>query len=209
MIKKINFNNLKWLILFVSLLGFIILTYVVFNEKIIKLDIIGYELISNLLMSDFLTKIFIFITNLGSSIFLIITTIILFILIRNKKVGIFITLNLLITTGLNTLLKYIIQRPRPTEFRLIEENGYSFPSGHTMVSMTFYGLLIYLIYKNIKNNYLKWSLISILILLICLIGISRIYLGVHYPSDVIAGFFVASSYLILYINIIKKYIFNK
>ena len=117
-----------------------------------------------------------------------------------------ILINLIIVTLLNQGMKFILQRPRPTEYRIIEETGYSFPSGHSMVSMAFYGLLIYLIYKHIENKYLKWLLISILSLLIILIGFSRIYLGVHYVSDVIAGFLFSIAYLILFIKSINKYL---
>ena len=105
---------------------------------------------------------------------------------------------------LNQLLKRILRRPRPTEFRIVEETGYSFPSGHSMVSMAFYGYLIYLIYRYIKNKYIKWSLIVLLSILICLIGISRIYLGVHYTSDVLGGFLLSISYLVVYISLIKN-----
>ena len=73
-----------------------------------------------------------------------------------------------------------------------------------MVSMAFYGYLIYLIYRYIKNKYIKWSLIVLLSILICLIGISRIYLGVHYTSDVLGGFLLSISYLVVYISLIKK-----
>ena len=99
-----------------------------------------------------------------------------------------------------------MQRPRPSKFQIISEKGYSFPSGHSMVSMAFYGLLIYLIYKYIKNKKLKYSLIVTLSILIFLIGISRIYLGVHYASDVIAGFCISLSYLMIYINVLKKWV---
>ena len=91
-----------------------------------------------------------------------------------------------------------------TEFRIIDESGYSFPSGHSIVSMAFYGFLIYLIYKNIQNKYLKWILCIILSILIILIGISRIYLGVHYASDVIGGFCFSIGYLVIFTKIIKK-----
>ena len=73
-----------------------------------------------------------------------------------------------------------------------------------MVSPAFYGYLIYLIYRYIKNKYIKWSLIVLLSILICLIGISRIYLGVHYTSDVLGGFLLSISYLVVYISLIKN-----
>ena len=102
-----------------------------------------------------------------------------------------------------------MQRPRPTEYRIIEETGYSFPSGHSMVSMAFYGYLIYLIYKYVKNKYVKWISIVLLSILICAIGVSRIYLGVHYTSDVLGGFFISISYLIIYISAVNKFFIER
>ena len=78
-----------------------------------------------------------------------------------------------------------------------------------MVSLSFYGFLIYLIYKNIQNKYIKWILILLLGLLIFIIGTSRIYLGVHYPSDVLTGFLLAISYLIIFIGVANKFILKK
>lgn len=204
--KEFIIKNLKWIILFVCLIGFLALAEDVFHKEIMKGDIIGYKIISTFLISDFTTPIAKFITNFGGAIFLIILTITLFILIKNKKIGLSIILNLIVITGLNQILKYILQRPRPTEYRLIEETGFSFPSGHSMVSMAFYGYLIYLIYKYVKNKYLKWISIVLLSILICSIGISRIYLGVHYTSDVLGGFLISLSYLIVYTLIVNRYL---
>ena len=204
--KELIKKNLKWVVLFICLVGFLALAEDVFNKEIMNGDIIGYKLISTFLISDFVTPIAKFITNFGGAIFLSIATVMLFLLIKNKKIGLSIISNIVIITILNQLLKRILQRPRPTEFRIVEETGYSFPSGHSMVSMAFYGYLIYLIYRYIKNKYVKWTLITILSILICLIGISRIYLGVHYTSDVLGGFLLSISYLVIYIRSIKKLI---
>ena len=197
-------KNLKWVVLFICLVGFLALTEDVFNKEIMQGDIIGYKIISTFLISDFVTPIAKFITNFGGAVFLSIATIALLLLIKNKKIRLSIFSNIVIITILNQLLKRILRRPRPTEFRIVEETGYSFPSGHSMVSMAFYGYLIYLIYRYIKNKYVKWTLITILSILICLIGISRIYLGVHYTSDVLGGFLLSISYLVVYISLIKK-----
>ena len=202
--KELIKKNLKWVVLFICLVGFLALAEDVFNKEIMNGDIIGYKLISTFLISDFVTPIAKFITNFGGAIFLSIATIALLLLIKNKKIGLSIFSNIVIITILNQLLKRILRRPRPTEFRIVEETGYSFPSGHSMVSMAFYGYLIYLIYRYIKNKYIKWSLIVLLSILICLIGISRIYLGVHYTSDVLGGFLLSISYLVVYISLIKK-----
>lgn len=208
-LKKFIVKNLKWIVLFICLIGFFALAEDVFNKEIMNGDIVGYKLVSTFLISDFATPIAKFITNFGGAIVLIGSAFTLFIFIKNKKIGVSIISNLAIITVLNQLLKRIVQRPRPTEFRIVEESGYSFPSGHSMVSMAFYGYLIYLIYKYVKNKYLKWISIILLSILICSIGISRIYLGVHYTSDVLGGFFISISYLIIYISAVNKFFIER
>ena len=208
-VKEFIVKNLKWIILFLCLVGFLALAEDVFHKEIMSGDIIGYNIISKFLISDFVTPIAKFITNFGGAIFLIVLTVFLFLVIKNRKIGVSIFSNLVIVTILNQLLKGILQRPRPTEYRIIEETGYSFPSGHSMISMAFYGYLIYLIYKYVKNKYIKWTSIVVLSLLICTIGISRIYLGVHYTSDVLGGFLISISYLVIFISAVNKFIIEK
>lgn len=203
-IKNIIKNNYKWIICFICLVLFLAFAEDVFNHEIMKGDIVGYNFVKTYLINDKITPVVKVITFFGSATFLIPLVILLFILIRKRKIGISICTNLVLVTILNQVFKFILQRPRPTEYQIVKEAGYSFPSGHSMISMAFYGYLVYLIYTNVKNKYIKITLISILSLLILLIGLSRIYLGVHYTSDVIAGFLLAISYLILYISIIKK-----
>lgn len=206
--KILNAKNFKWIILFICLLMFIAILEDVFEKEIMKLDILGYGLISTII-SENITPIAILITNFGGAITLIGLTIIFLLIMKNKKMSFSILLNLVIVTFLNIFLKNIIQRPRPDDFRLINETGYSFPSGHSMISMAYYGYLIYLIFKFVKNKRLKTFFITFLCILILTIGLSRIYLGVHYTSDVIAGFVLSVSYLIIYTSIIKKYIIER
>lgn len=200
---------IKLVLLFISIVIFLAIAEDAYDQEIMTADIVGYNFISTYLINDFVTPIAKVVTNLGGAQILILITIILLIVLKNKKISLSIVLNLIISTGLNLLLKNIVQRPRPNEFRMISETGYSFPSGHSMVSMAFYGYLIYLIYKNVENKKIKWTSISILSIIILTIGTSRIYLGVHYTSDVLAGFIIAISYLIIYTSIMKRVILNK
>jgi membrane-associated phospholipid phosphatase len=106
--------------------------------------------------------------------------------------------------GLMFLLKYLFKRKRPQPPLVSPARGLSFPSGHAMMSVTFYGLLIYIIYHTLKNERLKWSLIISLIGLIQLIGFSRVYLRVHYASDVAAGYIIGFSWLLISLNVLKR-----
>ena len=198
----------RWIILFLCLIIFLFIAEDVWDKEIMTADIAGYEFISKYLISDFTTPIAKIITQFGGVIILVTITILSLIIIKNKKVKIAICSNLVIISLLNWVLKVIVQRPRPNEFRLIDESGYSFPSGHSMVSMAFYGFIMYLIYKKVENKYLKWGLITFLGILIICIGISRIYLGVHYTSDVLAGFIISIAYLMVFTNVVKKYIID-
>ena len=202
-------NNWRWMLLFICLIGFFALAEDVFHQEIMNGDIVGYDIVSKLFKFNVSTPIAKFMTNFGGAIFVISLTTILFFVIKDKKIGISIITNLGIVTILNQIIKFIMQRPRPTEFRIIEETGYSFPSGHSMVSLAFYGYLIYLIYKYINNKHLKRTLIILLSVLICIIGVSRIYLGVHYTSDVLGGFLISFAYLIIYIELVNKFVLEK
>lgn len=97
----------------------------------------------------------------------------------------------------NLILKELYDRARPTFNPMIEASGLSFPSGHAMFNLSFYGLLIYLIWQEVKPLPLRIAASALLFLLIVLIGISRVYLGVHYASDVLAGFSAGFLWLVI------------
>lgn len=193
-----------WFALFIAVFILFSIIGSLYNNEIISIDVFMHDLVVNNLRSDVLTFIMLFITNFCNPIILILLSLVILLICKDKKMGLIIIINLLVSILLNIIFKGIIQRDRPLEDFLITESGYSFPSGHSMVSMAFYGYLIYLVYIKIKNKVLKWLLISFISILIILIGLSRIYLGVHYTSDVVAGFLLAIAYLIIFIKVTKK-----
>ncbi|AEG15602.1 phosphatase PAP2 family protein [Desulfofundulus sp. TPOSR] len=95
------------------------------------------------------------------------------------------------------LLKWVFHRPRPAVDQLVHASGYSFPSGHSTVGMAFFGAVAFLLWTHLHQSRLRLLTTGIFALLILCIGISRIYLGVHYPSDVLAGFAVGGTWLTL------------
>jgi len=104
------------------------------------------------------------------------------------------------TTGswlMEELLKWVFHRPRPAVDQLVHASGYSFPSGHSTVGMAFFGAVAFLLWPHLHHSRLRLLTTGIFALLILCIGISRIYLGVHYPSDVLAGFAVGGTWLTL------------
>lgn len=201
-IKKILEKDSKWIILFLCVILFWTILENIFNYEQLTLDRTIYYLAVENMRNPISTTIFKLITNIGSAFVLITLTIASFFIIKNKKIGICITLNLIISTLLNIILKNIIQRPRPEGYRLIDESGYSFPSGHSMVSTAFYGLLLYLILRNVKNKKIRYISCTLICILILAIGFSRIYLGVHYASDVLGGFLISIAYLIVFTTIL-------
>lgn len=203
-VKECLINNLKWIVVVICLVVFCLIGIKILNNDVIHLDNIVYQFFSSNLISDVITPIAKTFTCFGEEIFIGVAAILSLVFIKNRKIGLAICGNLAMVTGLNLVIKNIVQRPRPTGYRLIEETGYSFPSGHSMISMAFYGFAIYLICKYVKNKALKCTLTILLSLLIILIGASRIYLGVHYPSDVLGGFLISLAYVIVYIYFINK-----
>ena len=139
-------------------------------------------------MSPNLTMVMKGITHLGDPIIIIIFCLILLIVPKlRKSIALPIYMAIISSAVFNTLLKYIFARNRPNILQLISESGYSFPSGHAMNNAALYTMLILLIWRYAKNNFLKIILSFICVVLTILIGYSRIYLGVHYACDVLAG----------------------
>ena len=195
----------RFYFLLCSLIIFLLLMILVLKNGVLNIDVNFYEFMKDNIIKDNYTQYVKILTNLGGSLVLILFSFILIFFVHNKKIVIAIIFNLIMAFLLNELLKIIFRRPRPDSILWLENvQGYSFPSGHSMVSMAYYGFLIYLFY--ISNYKYRWLLISLLVVIILLIGLSRVYLGVHYLSDVLSGFVVSIIYLVCFITVYERYI---
>ncbi|MEV2909296.1 phosphatase PAP2 family protein [Paenibacillus larvae] len=151
---------------------------------------------------DVFNRILIGITKLGNGITETIVFIIvagyLWVMHRRRKEAALLFCNLAGSWLLNETLKVLFVRVRPDHsFFLVDATGYSFPSGHAMVSSSFYGFMVYLLWKHQRRKWrAAWLIPWLGAFVIFLIGFSRIYVGVHYPSDVLAGFAAGGIWLI-------------
>ena len=152
-------------------------------------------------------KIMLFITFLGKHQFLIPANLILifyFLLVKRQTWFSIRVITIAISSlVLMLLLKQLFQRKRPLSPLLKAAKGLSFPSGHAIMAVTFYGLLIYILQHSITIDWLNWLLTILVVVLIFLIGFSRIYLRVHYPSDVAAGFIIGLLWLLISLAVLK------
>lgn len=182
-------------LLLILIIQFLILTILVKLGYTKSVDNDLYQFIMKMKTNQ-VTDFFKAITKLGNLSELIIMSLIFLIIVRDEK-GIMVIINIINVQLLNVIVKWIVKRNRPTGLRLIEESYYSYPSGHAMLTFIIYGFLIYLIYKRMHTKLLKWIFIIMVILIIMMIGISRIYLGVHYFSDIIGGYLLSLIYLMI------------
>ena len=196
-------KKIKWVIFVIAILIFSFLAYFVLEGKTGEFDSFIYKIVT-FNKTDFISDFYKFITNFASGIMVGIISLVFLIIFRNKRYGGFIFLNVFNIFVLNFLLKLLFMRDRPYELMIIDEGGYSFPSGHAMAAFGFYGFIIYLLWHFNLAKSAKIIFSVLLGALIILIGVSRIYLGVHYASDVLAGYMVSLAYLILYIICVKK-----
>ena len=195
---------------FIAFFLLIFLVREVFYEKAFSLDESAFDFLSKYI-SHRANAVMSFFTFFGSHQFLVPANLALasfaFFIMKDKWFGIKITAVALSSMALMFGLKYLFNRPRPLEPLLSPASGLSFPSGHAFMSFAFYGLLIYMVHQKLGKNWLRILIIALLLVLVTVICISRIYLRVHYLSDVIAGLCLGMIWLVisLYtINTIEK-----
>ena len=157
------------------------------------------------LRSQILNPIVILITHLSDTVTIIAFCAILLVMPNRKQYGVPLSLAALGGLAFYKPMKHIFLRARPdTALHLVTQGGYSFPSGHSVTSAIFYGLLIYLLNRHCKNEKLKKILGAVCGFLALAIGPSRIYVGVHWPTDVLAGWCIGGAVLLVSICILER-----
>ncbi|MFB9973957.1 phosphatase PAP2 family protein [Allobacillus sp. SKP2-8] len=212
MFKQFLQKNLIWIVLAIVLIGgaFFLFAEIaddVFEKEKFQIDQMASQFVSSI-QSDTLDSIFGFITELGAVWLIatgsIIVGIILLFYPSNRLWRVlYFTVTMIGISVLTSSLKELFERDRPNLIQEYDGTGYSFPSGHSTGPMVFYGFIIYLIIRSRFPVVTKWIVGIVLSVLIFLIGFSRIYLGVHYASDVIGGFLLGFAWLATNITILE------
>ncbi|KPV45379.1 hypothetical protein AN477_02165 [Alicyclobacillus ferrooxydans] len=179
-----------------------LITFAIFIERLELHRLIGFDArITHVVRRKIdhpITRFMKFFTFLGSpavvSAFVALTASVLYRMGRKRDAAAMIAANAM-GAGFNEGLKYMFRRKRPDIHRLVPAHGYSFPSGHSMGSVMFYGTICYFFCRQVSS--VLWRIIAFLVsaVMVIITGTSRIYLGVHYPSDVLSGYAAAGAWL--------------
>ncbi|HJI81713.1 MAG TPA: phosphatase PAP2 family protein [Eggerthellaceae bacterium] len=208
-LKDIVLKRKRILIIGACIILFIELLDDVLEGDLMTLDLLAKAFFVENLRADWLTPIMESISALATPVSLLVLLLIIVAFAPGKRPGMFCTVNLVLVVLLNVLLKELVQRPRPENINLVVETGFSFPSGHSMVAMAFFGLLVWLVWHYEKDRTLRLACCAGFLLIILLIGISRIYLGVHYASDVLAGFCISLAWLAMYTSVAAPFLLQE
>jgi membrane-associated phospholipid phosphatase len=191
----------------VSISTLIVIIRRIFIVKTTDFDEKGFDAFG-ILVTDTNTQIALVITFFGSYVFMVTAWLALmgyYLFVRKNKRRFINTFIIALSNfGLMVGLKFFFNRPRPLIPLLNEIPGLSFPSGHAFMGTIFYGLLISRVYSEVTVVWKKWLFIFILLCAIILVGLSRVYLRVHYLSDVLAGFCFGTLSLIIFLWLIKR-----
>ncbi|MED0958862.1 phosphatase PAP2 family protein [Bacillus paramycoides] len=195
--KKLHRYEFMCMILLLALFG--IIAWRVQASGVTAVDTYVRGMVKGLQTESSLT-FFTYVTKLGSAIG-VITTLIISLLVFWKKryyaAMIVYPMAILTTHLVNKGIKEIVKRDRPSLNEALDALGYSFPSGHAMLSIMTFGFLAYIIAANLKSVAGKCGITILLGILIILIGLSRVILNVHYPTDILAGYCVGGILLII------------
>lgn len=195
-----------WLLFLACIIVFLVLSAEILEGEPVGLDEAAFDFAASL-SSPFMDGFIKVITFFASQQFLTPAGLLLiayFLFIRKHRwYSVKVPVVALGSISLNLVLKYFFDRERPME-PLVHASGLSFPSGHSMMAASFYGLIIYLIWHNVRSEALRYVLVGLVAVFIALIGFSRIYLRVHYATDVLAGFAAGFIWVVIGISVLRR-----
>lgn len=200
---RMSRKAVKWCVAGLCLAGFLAIA---FNLKnVAPIDDAVYGVISSWI-SPAASAFFIGCSSLVGPILLLALSLVLVLILPDKEYRIPILINVSVAVVLNLMLKNVFIRPRPdAATRIITEVGHSFPSGHTMTAACFYGFMIYLTRKLCRRRALRNAVTALLCTVIALVALSRVYLGVHYFTDVLGGLLISAFYLIVFTTLVERF----
>jgi membrane-associated phospholipid phosphatase len=207
-IKKLPVKLVLLLLLFAGAIGlFTLIMHEVLWEKEEQVDHYVFNVLAKHVINPPLTDFMKTITYFASATFLRIAYTLLaafYLFLRNWKRAIEIAVIGIGGFIVNYFMKLFFQRVRPSHPLIEPLQNFSFPSGHATSAFIFYGLLAYLVWKTDISKAYKYLIGSVLILFSLFIGFSRVYLRVHYPSDVVAGVCIGFTWLALTITLFER-----
>jgi undecaprenyl-diphosphatase len=204
----LKFKLTKALLLtMLGVIGFSFLAVLTLRERLYELDAAVITAVQGL-ESSALTPLMKFFSNIGSTGgVIVLAALILWYLVLKLRHRAEAWLFFGVVAGsaaLNQAMKFAFQRPRPDLHRLVDAYGYSFPSGHSMSAFALYGILTFLLWRHIPAAWGRVLIIAAGVAITFLIGGSRIYLGVHYPTDVFGGYAAGGFWLAASIYVYQK-----
>jgi len=213
MIQRQNNYTVRWILVIVTAIAFTLLTWMVCRGMTDTAD----DKISLAVASartPGLTTLFTAVTYLGSWEAIVIVCLLSLVYWKTgESHALAISITAIITTLFRIMLKGIIARPRPTIVsHLVDEGGFSYPSGHAIASMSVYMLVFILLYKIMEQGARKNALLTLCAALPFLIGFSRVYLGVHYASDVLGGWLAGVAFglaILTAAHLTEQYVKNR
>ena len=192
----------------VCISGFSLMSLLISDHKIVYFDTMVISAIQGM-ETPTMTSVMKFFTFIGSAPFVIVMGIVilffLYKVLQHRIELILFIASILGSAALNTLLKHLFHRIRPNLHRLIDIGGYSFPSGHAMNAFSVYVIITFLLWRHIQRKWGRTLLLLFSFFMILAIGVSRIYLGVHYPSDIVGGYFASGFWLTIAIWTFQYY----
>ena len=199
----VDMGDLALLILSVLCLAvFVCLLSKVLRGRAMGIDELGYLLLVERLRSPVLTVAMKAVSNLASLRFIVGVLVVAMLWAPSRAHAVWAAVNVGAISAIDQLLKILVRRPRPQGFRLVEAPGLSFPSGHSMAAMAFYGYGVWLVRYGVHGLPFGAAIEIALACTILAVGVSRIYLGVHYTSDVLGGFCLSFAWLVLFVHFV-------